>query len=224
MKKFTPLLFLALCLTAPAPAFSQQVLGGQNLNGKAPVSSIGNEQAWYIDFASGNLWGPKAFGTWPGSALGTFALLGTAQNFTQPTLFSYAGSASTPTIQIGAANYGLFQSANQITTSIAGTQSVIFGNVAGWASISSPTGQFLGLNAATGQPGVLAVGGVAGHYWNGTQIYPATNNTGSIGTSGSIYNAVYATTFYGGSAVAGVTCSGAPTSSFASTGGIVTHC
>ena len=138
---------------------------------------------------------------------------------------SPAGSASTPGLAVGASNYGFYQSTNQINSTVSGTASVVIGNVAGWASVSSPTGQFLGLNAASGSVGVLGVNGAAAFYWNATQFYPPTTNTGSVGTSSAVLATVYATTFYGGATpTAGVTCSGTPTSSFASVGGIVTHC
>lgn len=56
-------------------------------------------------------------------------------------------------------------------------------------------------------------------------LAPLTPNTYSVGTSVDPFAGVYADTFYGGSgATAGVSCSGTPTSSFASVGGIVTHC
>ena len=145
--------------------------------------------------------------------------------FNNPLSALNSGTSAQPSLAIGANNYGFYQSTNQLDSTIAGTQSVIIGNVAGWASISAPSGQFLGLNAATGSVGVLAINGTAAFYWNGTQFYPSATNTNSIGTSSAVMSAVYSTTYYGGSTpTVGVSCSGTPTASFASVGGIVTHC
>jgi hypothetical protein len=70
-------------------------------------------------------------------------------------------------------------------------------------------------------------------------IYPSANNTYSLGALGQVWAGVAATTFAGTNVItsnltvntsitagggAGVTCSGAPTSSFATSLGIVTHC
>lgn len=62
---------------------------------------------------------------------------------------------------------------------------------------------------------------------NGTQIWssltPSSAGTLNVGTPMLPFAVVAATTHYAGAA-AGVTCTGAPTSAFASSGGIVIHC
>lgn len=54
------------------PAAAQQVLGGPNLPNKPPSNSIGNEANWYIDWASGKVFGPKTLGSWPATPVAQF--------------------------------------------------------------------------------------------------------------------------------------------------------
>jgi len=113
--------------------------------------------------------------------------------------------ATAPTVSaltIGATGYGFGQSTNALTTQVAGSSSVIIGNVNSWASVSAPAGTFLGLNAASSSVGVLGVGGAASFYWNATQLYPATTNTESLGTSSAYYSAGYVTTVYANAVMA----------------------
>jgi hypothetical protein len=58
-------------------------------------------------------------------------------------------------------------------------------------------------------------------------LLPAHSTSQTLGsaTSGYQWSGIYGTVFYGGAgATAGVACSGSPSSSFATVGGIVTHC
>jgi len=56
-------------------------------------------------------------------------------------------------------------------------------------------------------------------------LVPSTNNAYLLGNSGGAWSAIYGILYYAGpSNTAGVSCSGTPTSSFATVYGIVTHC
>ena len=58
-------------------AAAQAVLGGANIPTqpqRPPAQSIGNESNWYIDWTSGNVFGPKTSGQWPQTPLATFNL------------------------------------------------------------------------------------------------------------------------------------------------------
>ena len=52
--------------------------------------------------------------------------------FNNPLSALNSGTSAQPSLAIGANNYGFYQSTNQLDSTIAGTQSVIIGNVAGW--------------------------------------------------------------------------------------------
>jgi hypothetical protein len=80
------------------------------------------------------------------------------------------------------------------------------------------------INVGTGGNGALEVAGAATAYWNSAGIYPKTNDSGAqLGANGAAWSLVNAHSF-AVDASTGVTCSGSPTASFASTAGIVTHC
>lgn len=64
---------LAALSFAPAPASAQAVLGGSNLNSTPPVNSIGNESQYYIDWASGRVYGPKTLGVWSSTPVTTLS-------------------------------------------------------------------------------------------------------------------------------------------------------
>lgn len=65
MNRFLPFLFwLAALLFGGEAAIAQQVLGGFNLNSAPPVQSIGSESQYYIDWNTGNVFGPKTSGQW----------------------------------------------------------------------------------------------------------------------------------------------------------------
>ena len=87
--------FVALVLSTSF-VLAQQVLGGQNLPSKAPAQSIGNEANWYLDFNSGNIWGPKTSGSWGSSAAGN--IIGAGVSGFAGLQFGVApGDISTPT-------------------------------------------------------------------------------------------------------------------------------
>lgn len=56
---------LALALACALPAQAQTVRGGRDVVTRAPLPNVGAESDWYMDFASGRVYGPKAFGQWP---------------------------------------------------------------------------------------------------------------------------------------------------------------
>lgn len=70
MRKFLAALGLALSILiplSPVAVPAQAVLGGINdasTPNKPPAPSIGNEANWYIDFLTGNVFGPKSSGQW----------------------------------------------------------------------------------------------------------------------------------------------------------------
>lgn len=70
-------LALILALLWAVAAQGQAVLGGQSTNSAPPSNSTGGEGSWYIDFVSGNIFGPKSFGRWSSIPASTFAVAGT---------------------------------------------------------------------------------------------------------------------------------------------------
>ena len=69
--------------------------------------------------------------------------------------------------------------------------------------------------------GLSSYGTIVAH----NNFIPSSNNAYVLGTSGDAWSAIYGILYYAGpSNTAGVSCSGTPTSSFASVNGIVTHC
>ena len=116
--------------------------------------------------------------------------------------------------------------------SSAGLMSLPGGLDMGGANITN-TAQLVGPNAANlyllhSSSGAVVIGSASVSLMvlnaAANLIYPGQDNAYSFGRSSERWSAIYATTYYGGAGVAGVSCSGAPTASFASTGGIVTHC
>lgn len=62
---------LALCALA-WPALAQVVYSG-NTGGVPPVNSIGKNNDYFLDIATGNIYGPKNQGVWPSSPSGTLS-------------------------------------------------------------------------------------------------------------------------------------------------------
>lgn len=62
------------------PTLAQSVLGGSNIPTQPqnpPAQSIGSESNWYIDWLSGNVFGPKSSGQWPQIPIATLARIPT---------------------------------------------------------------------------------------------------------------------------------------------------
>lgn len=57
-------LALIFCLCATL-ASAQTVLGGISATPRAPTNSTGQDGQWFMDFGSGNVYGPKQVGQWP---------------------------------------------------------------------------------------------------------------------------------------------------------------
>lgn len=66
-------LALALLLLA-APAWAQQpdtpTLASGNTGGQPPTATTGGEGNYFLDYSTGNIFGPKSFGQWPAVAVG----------------------------------------------------------------------------------------------------------------------------------------------------------
>jgi hypothetical protein len=143
-----------------------------------------------------------------------------------------AGSTGTSLVGVryGLAGGGLQNNTN--TTTIINSSSTGAGGTTFPASgvatagvISAIGPSDLRLNAPTGQEITMTINGVAGVNYEPGIFYPVSNNTTNLGAAANHWAAIYGTSFYGGmGATAGVTCTGPPSSSFASAGGIVTHC
>lgn len=73
MRYFWLWLALALCSSAQAQSAppSSAIISGTT-TGKPPTSTTGVEGSYFLDTATGNLYGPKTSGTWPNSPTSTF--------------------------------------------------------------------------------------------------------------------------------------------------------
>jgi hypothetical protein len=178
--------------------------------------------------------GPMVSGVYIAS--GTFAGITYSPDTgsTAPALFSNQSAGYFIQNKVGSTNYSTISAngnayfAGTVTSAgTAFTTMTVSGNTAG----SVPAGNFsLGWNYSSGaQEGDFFNGAtspsVAFRWYAGSTLLASLGPTGALTTIGAI-NApqIFATQPYYEGGVAGVTCSGAPTSSFASVGGIVTHC
>lgn len=65
-------LILAADPAAPLEAATKQYVDAHSFlaGSGAPTAGVGTDGAFYLDLSTLRLWGPKASGAWPGSAVG----------------------------------------------------------------------------------------------------------------------------------------------------------
>jgi hypothetical protein len=102
---------------------------------------------------------------------------------------------------------------------------MLYADVNNDTNVKSSVGNII-FNVASGSGAYFQVAGSSKALFNSSGSFvPVTTNTGTIGDNTHIWQASYATTYWAGATpTAGASCSGTPTASFASIGGIVTHC
>ena len=149
----------------------------------APASSVGANNDFFLDTATGDVWGPKANGAWPSTAAGNIKGPAGPQGATG------AQGATGSTGPAGTAGSKWFSAAGApaVGTGVAGDfyLNTTTGDVYGpkttvWGSV---VGNIKGATGATGTTGAAGAAGAAGSKWYSGETAPAAGT----GVAGDYY-------------------------------------